>query len=265
MDPAVPKRMASFRMTSGRYALHPESGDLPIMVNGQPLTPGQVLRDGDAIQFGRVTLGYFEKATATGGSRRPVDLVPLADFTPQGAGPGATIPNAKGICQFCGVPFDRATGACACTVPADAGPAGGFDPQPAYAPAGYGPPDAYADQYAPGPDPYAVPAGHAQPAYGASAGAALLIALSGPYAGHSFPLHAPEIGVGRDPSQDISLSGDTSVSRRHARIISAPGGFVVRDEGSSNGTWVNGVRIQEQPLFPGDTLRIGHTEFRLEA
>jgi pSer/pThr/pTyr-binding forkhead associated (FHA) protein len=38
----------------------------------------------------------------------------------------------------------------------------------------------------------------------------------------------------------------------------------VRDEGSSNGTFVNGVRIQEQPLFPGDIIRVGSTELRFE-
>jgi pSer/pThr/pTyr-binding forkhead associated (FHA) protein len=38
----------------------------------------------------------------------------------------------------------------------------------------------------------------------------------------------------------------------------------VRDEGSANGTWVNGVRVQEQPLFPGDVIRVGHSQLRFD-
>jgi hypothetical protein len=284
LDPAVPKRMASFRLSNGRYALYAETQALPMTVNGQPAAPGQVLRDGDAIQFGRVTLGFFEKATMSG-MARPVDRVPLADHGIPSLVPGATpIPTGPNVCEFCGEQRDPATGGCSCTVPAgdpsyapagyDAGgygPPGGYAP-PGYDPQGYAQPG-YADPgYAPAPPPYGAAPDPAYAAtmmdpgnYAAPAGGPRLVVFEGPYAGNVFPLGAAELGIGRDPGQDIPLSADSAASRRHARLIGTYNGWVLRDEGSSNGTWVNGVRIQEQPLFPGDTVRIGATQFRFEA
>ena len=46
------------------------------------------------------------------------------------------------------------------------------------------------------------------------------------------------------------------VSRRHARITIDGDAALIEDCGSTNGTWVNGVRVQEQALFPGDVIRI---------
>lgn len=257
LDPTLPRRVASFRATGGRYALHPETPDIPIRVNGQPLVAGQVLRDGDAIQFGRVTLGYFEKATATGRAR-PVDRVPLAEVGPHAVlTDAAPIPTAAGVCEYCGHPRDPATGACLCTVPE--GPLPGPAPSPAYAPAAAASP-AYgisgtgaATVLLPGP-------GVAPAAVGGPA----LIVLSGPYAGQAFPLPGPEVTLGRDPQQQIPLTQDQTASRRHARLYWTGTAWVVRDEGSANGTWVNGVRVSEQPLYPGDVLRIGTTELRFD-
>ncbi len=275
LDPAVPRRIASFRLTGGRYALHAESNALPILVNGQSLQPAQVLRDGDAIQFGRVTLGYFEKATATGSSR-PVDRIALADMSIPSLVPGATpIPTGGNVCQFCGE-MRTAGGGCACSVPdggygspvGAAAPMGGYS-DPGYADPGYGgyqQPGGYADPggYGAAPQPAygATMMDQAPMGYGPSAGPALT-ATVGPYAGQSFPLGS-EIGIGRDASQEIALAGDTTASRRHARVYYGPSGWMIRDEGSSNGTWVNGVRIQEQPLYPGDDIRIGQTHLRFD-
>src|SRR5262249_39138759 len=95
-------------------------------------------------------------------------------------------------------------------------------------------------------------------------GGARLVALDGPYAGQFFPLTG-EISIGRDPSQSIPLGGDGTASRHHPPLSPTNGSWVLTDSGSSNGTWINGVRIQTQPLFPGDTIRIGGTQFRFEA
>ncbi|HTE20735.1 MAG TPA: FHA domain-containing protein, partial [Armatimonadota bacterium] len=252
LDPAVPKRIASFRITDGRYALYPESQALPILLNGEALAPGRVLRDGDAIQFGRVTLGYNEKASMTG-LGRPVDSIPLADMSVRSVVPGATpIPTAANVCEFCGQARDPATGACACTVPEAAGYApGGYDAG-AYAQPGYAPD--YGGGYAPQPDPaYGATMMDPGPAGGyapVDAGGPRLVATNGPFAGQVFPLMTADVGIGRDPSQDISVNGDSTASRRHARLTYGANGWILRDEGSSNGTWINGVRIQEQPLFP---------------
>jgi transcriptional regulator with AAA-type ATPase domain len=67
----------------------------------------------------------------------------------------------------------------------------------------------------------------------------------------------PDVGTfGRDPECTLVLPGK-DVSRRHAEARRAGLLPVVRDLESRNGTWVNGVKIEEQPLGPNDVLRIG--------
>jgi pSer/pThr/pTyr-binding forkhead associated (FHA) protein len=62
--------------------------------------------------------------------------------------------------------------------------------------------------------------------------------------------------VGRSRTCDLRLpTGDAS--RRHAEIVPVTGGFVVRDLGSTNGTFVNGEPVGERQLRPGDRIRIG--------
>jgi hypothetical protein len=72
-----------------------------------------------------------------------------------------------------------------------------------------------------------------------------------------------EIELGRLTTLEGALGGDRGISRRHARVYrAADGGFVVEDEDSANGTFVNGVRIAgPHPLRPGDELRMGSTVF----
>ena len=70
---------------------------------------------------------------------------------------------------------------------------------------------------------------------------------------------------GRDTGNSVSLADDTTVSRRHASLRSEAGGFIVADEGSSNGIYVNGVRVSgSQAIRPGDEVQIGNTRFRFE-
>jgi pSer/pThr/pTyr-binding forkhead associated (FHA) protein len=259
LDPSIPKRMASLRQAQGRYALHAESPVPGITVNGEPLIPGRLLKDGDAIQFGRVTLAYNEKATATG-LRRPVDNIPLAEPEPwAAAGPGMAAPPAApltGACPYCGQMRDGA-GNCACSVPVDAqapvmaGGYGAADPMTAGFGAGYAP-----TMMDPG-----FPAGGG---VGIGAQGPRLLGLGGPYAGQVFPLYSEAVSLGREPSQEIALVQDGTTSRRHATVYYQNGAWGVRDEGSANGTWVNGVRITDQPLFPGDVIKVGQTELRFE-
>ena len=63
--------------------------------------------------------------------------------------------------------------------------------------------------------------------------------------------------IGRDPESDIELR-DTSISREHAVILRDNNGFTILDQGSTNGTFVNDVRVDEAPLRGGDTIRIGN-------
>lgn len=94
-----------------------------------------------------------------------------------------------------------------------------------------------------------------------------LVATMGVYSGSIFPLgvNGNGVTVGRDPTNSIFLGNDNTVSRRHASFRFDNGTYVVKDEGSSNGVYVNGVRISEpQPLRPGDEVQIGNTRFRFE-
>jgi pSer/pThr/pTyr-binding forkhead associated (FHA) protein len=62
--------------------------------------------------------------------------------------------------------------------------------------------------------------------------------------------------VGRSRSCDLRLGG-TDASRRHAEITGGSTGFTVFDLGSTNGTYVNGERVEECSLQPGDRIEIG--------
>jgi hypothetical protein len=70
------------------------------------------------------------------------------------------------------------------------------------------------------------------------------------------------IVVGRDPACDVSEDGDSLLSRRHSEFVAGPDGVIVRDLGSRNGTFVNGVRVAESPVHPGDVVHIGHLRLR---
>ena len=77
----------------------------------------------------------------------------------------------------------------------------------------------------------------------------------------------PEMVLGRQAECDLQLT-EGHASRKHATLQVAGGQCVVMDNGSSNGTFVNGVRIVTQtphPLRPGDELTVGNTRFRFEA
>ena len=64
----------------------------------------------------------------------------------------------------------------------------------------------------------------------------------------------------------ICLSGESTVSRRHAELVRTGDVVIVRDLGSTNGTFVNGARVSgDQSLRPGDRVRFGAVELQYEA
>src|ERR1700722_14492167 len=72
-----------------------------------------------------------------------------------------------------------------------------------------------------------------------------------------------QIRIGAAPGNDLILS-HPSVSARHAMIRRKLGRYQIRDLGSTNGTFLNGQRIDaEQPLRPGDSLRFGAARFTI--
>lgn len=92
----------------------------------------------------------------------------------------------------------------------------------------------------------------------------LVVAGPGLRVGSTIDVAAPVV-LGRDETSGIRLDGDEFASGRHARLEPARDGVFVEDLGSTNGTFVNGERISgRRALSPGDILRVGETELRLE-
>jgi pSer/pThr/pTyr-binding forkhead associated (FHA) protein len=91
-------------------------------------------------------------------------------------------------------------------------------------------------------------------------GNALLVVQRGPNAGSRFLLDKDLTTVGRHPDSDIFLD-DVTVSRRHAEFSREGDGFVVRDVGSLNGTYLNRERIESTAVENGDEVQVG--KFRL--
>jgi phosphoserine phosphatase RsbU/P len=94
---------------------------------------------------------------------------------------------------------------------------------------------------------------------------AALITLKGPTPGRAYPLDGEKTLIGRQPDVAVYLES-LSVSRHHAQVTQRQGIFNIEDLGSSNGTFVNGVRIKGQvPLSDRDVVTIGPYEFGLQS
>jgi pSer/pThr/pTyr-binding forkhead associated (FHA) protein len=86
-------------------------------------------------------------------------------------------------------------------------------------------------------------------------GPALVVRSGGGRAGETFHPEG-ETTIGRSPDCGIFLD-DVTVSRRHAVLREQNGSFVVEDQGSLNGTFVNRKRVESAQLEDGDELQIG--------
>jgi Inner membrane component of T3SS, cytoplasmic domain len=83
--------------------------------------------------------------------------------------------------------------------------------------------------------------------------------------GDEFELDTKQLTVGRGAQNDVSIDGDEFASARHVRIEPRRDGVWVSDAGSTNGTFVNGERIDRaRKLEPGDVVRVGETELRFD-
>jgi hypothetical protein len=94
-----------------------------------------------------------------------------------------------------------------------------------------------------------------------------LNAVSGPYAGQTFPVTEQEFWIGSAANNHLCLSADEGVSGNHVCIRREQPFYRLYDNGSLNNTWVNGRPIgQEITLIqPGDLMRVGASEFSIEA
>ncbi|MGH9069440.1 MAG: FHA domain-containing protein [Acidimicrobiales bacterium] len=90
----------------------------------------------------------------------------------------------------------------------------------------------------------------------AARGTGMLVVKRGPNAGSRFALEGEVTRAGRHPESDIFLD-DITVSRRHVEFARSGAGYLVRDVGSLNGTYLNRERIEQAELASGDEVQIG--------
>ena len=83
--------------------------------------------------------------------------------------------------------------------------------------------------------------------------------------GEEFELDSAALTIGRGGQNDVALEEDEYASARHVRVEPRRDGVWVHDLGSTNGTFVNGVRVDRpRKLVDGDVVRIGATDLRFE-
>jgi FHA domain-containing protein len=80
-----------------------------------------------------------------------------------------------------------------------------------------------------------------------------------------FVLDSTGISIGRGNPNDVRLDADEYASAQHARVEPRRDGVWIEDVGSTNGTYVNGVRLSRpRKLAIGDLVRVGETDLRFE-
>ena len=83
--------------------------------------------------------------------------------------------------------------------------------------------------------------------------------------GEEWQLNSSSLTFGRGSQNDVPLQRDEFASSKHARIEPRRDGVWLEDIGSTNGTYLNGIRLtRPKRLTPGDIVRIGETELRYE-
>lgn len=83
----------------------------------------------------------------------------------------------------------------------------------------------------------------------------ILLVLKGPGAGARYLLDNPQTKIGRDTNNDIHLD-DITVSRSHV-MVSKNNGYLIKDLGSLNGTYLNAVSVKESSVKAGDEIQVG--------
>ena len=92
---------------------------------------------------------------------------------------------------------------------------------------------------------------------------ARLLLLSEGFNGRTYELKVDKTTEGRVSDNALEIP-ESSVSSHHAEILLRGNDIVIRDLGSTNGTFINGEKITEAVLSPGQTLRFGTVELRLD-
>jgi pSer/pThr/pTyr-binding forkhead associated (FHA) protein len=92
---------------------------------------------------------------------------------------------------------------------------------------------------------------------------AKLVLLSAGMTGRTHELKAEKTTIGRVEDNTFQIA-EPSVSSHHCEIIVKGNDVIVKDLNSTNGTFINGDKVSEAPLKPGQILRLGQIEMRLE-
>src|SRR5258705_1379950 len=91
-----------------------------------------------------------------------------------------------------------------------------------------------------------------------------LVLLSEGLTGRTYELKSEKTTVGRVSDNAFEIP-EASVSSHHCEILLRGNEVVVKDLGSTNGTFINGEKIEEAVVKPGQILRVGMIEMRLES
>jgi len=232
-DPQIAPQHARIIKQQNRHLLEDLGSLAGTLLNGQ-LVQQAWLKDGDTIQIASMRLQFFEKATrslvreAMERVEKPSSRPPLPDY----------------LCPYCGERKDPITGQCACSVLPGSAPLVAIS---SASPSAASPPLSGAT---------------VQPAMGTFP--SRLVIVNGVKAGMAFPLQGNVVTIGREPGRDLQIDFDPTVSRRHARLERQGTQWVLIDEGSRNGSFVNGQPVLQQAIRVGDVLRFGNTEVRVE-
>jgi DNA-binding NtrC family response regulator len=87
--------------------------------------------------------------------------------------------------------------------------------------------------------------------------------IRGPEVGRIWELGPEETRVGKGGENEVVIV-DATVSRTHFTLLQTPEGFLLRDQGSTNGTYLEGARIVEAYVYPGMEIRAGEVRLRLK-
>jgi diguanylate cyclase (GGDEF)-like protein len=90
---------------------------------------------------------------------------------------------------------------------------------------------------------------------------ACLVVIYGSELGKKYNLNAPSLVIGRSSKCDIQIDQE-SISRNHTKIVNTGKSILIRDLGSTNGTYVNDEPIDEYVMRDGDLIKIGRTIFK---
>jgi len=84
----------------------------------------------------------------------------------------------------------------------------------------------------------------------------VIVIVKGRCVGDTYRLDKQELTIGRDVESDVFLD-DVTVSRKHAVVAAREDGFIVKDAGSLNGTYLNRVQVEESELRDRDEIQVG--------